>query len=117
MNAGSLNKLLTVQVKTTTDTYGSISESWSDLFADVPCAIEPVGSREFPTALKRNSEAAVRFVVRYRSGIDAERHQITTIDDYDASPQVTREWNIFPPYDADPQHPRHWLAIEAVEVK
>lgn len=120
MNAGALNKLLTVQVKTVTTTYGSAEETWADLYADIPCAIQPVGSREFPTNIKRNSEAQVRFVVRYRAGIDAAVHQITTIFDYDASPQVTRTFNIFPPQPLDAElknEGRVWLAIEAIEVK
>lgn len=114
MNAGALNKLLTIQVKTEVDTYGSTADTWADLYTDVPCAIHPVGSREFPTTLKRNAEASVRFEIRYRSGINTAQHRGQTIDDYDASPIVTRTWNFFPPYDPDGK--RQQLHIEAVEV-
>ena len=95
--AGSLDQLLTIQLKTETNDLGSITETWADQYVDVHCAVEWLGSREFPAAEKRHTESTVRFRIRYRHGIEAGRNQILYVMDPNTSPSDIREFDIFPP--------------------
>lgn len=95
--AGSLDQLITIQLKTETNDLGSIEENWTDQLEDVPCAVEWLGSREFPAAEKRHAESTVRFRIRYRHGIEADRNRILYVLDPNTSPSDVRTFDIFPP--------------------
>ncbi len=99
MNPGILRHTLYFQAKTVPevqDKFGAPQEDWADLF-DAPGAFEPVGSREFPAAHKMNSETTARFRIRYRSGIDPDKHRIRFVLDADCSPPTSSYWNIQKP--------------------
>jgi SPP1 family predicted phage head-tail adaptor len=67
--AGQLNEKVTVQQPSASvDGLGQRVESWSDL-AEVWARPEPIRGREYFAAGQMQSEAGVRFTVRYRSDI------------------------------------------------
>ena len=123
MNAGALRHKIYFQKKTVPeplDHFGSPQEDWAtypafgqyDFWA--MAAYETVGTREFPSQYKRNEEATVRFRLRYRSGIDADRYRIVFILDRNSSPLNVQLFDIFPP--ENPDGKRIELIIEAREV-
>lgn len=62
-------------------------ESWG--------AFEPVGTREFPVAHKRQAETTARFRIPWPDyAIDPARHTIQMIFDEASSPQMASTWNI-----------------------
>jgi head-tail adaptor len=112
--AGDLDRIATIQVKTSVADEMSAegTEEWAEYAADVPCAVEYAGSREFPASVKRVAESTVRFVFRYRSDIDPATMRIVYVEDHDASPTREQVFDIFPP-----QHigRRDFTAVEAKE--
>lgn len=114
MKSGQLRQLVTFQSKTeVNDSFGNSVEAWSDAFNEM-AAFEQLGSKEFPTAWKRYAETTARFRIRYRAGIDSDKHRIVMIFDESASPQVSSIWNIFPPEAADGKG--FELIIEASQI-
>ncbi len=99
MNPGILRQTLYFQAKTVPevqDKFGAPQEDWADSFS-IPGAFEPLGTREFPSSHKINSETTARFRIRYRSGIDPDQHRIRFVLDADTSPPVSSYWNIQKP--------------------
>jgi len=82
------------------DEFGSPQPDWQTDF-EVWASYEAVGSREFPTNLKRNAEATVRFRMYRRAGVDSARHRIRFTLDPGASPPAYRYFNIFPPLESN----------------
>lgn len=118
MQAGQLRHRLLFQIKPadadiTPDSFGTRIETYSDDFT-VPGAYEPLGSREFPANQKRYAETTARFRIRYKTGIDPERHRIRFTMSPDAEPVVYQTFNIFPPLPTGGK--RVELLIEAVEI-
>lgn len=71
LNAGDLDQQITLQAPASTvDALGQRVESWSDV-ATVWARALPLRGREFFAAGQTQSEATVRFVLRYRSDIAA----------------------------------------------
>lgn len=108
MRAGRLRHRLVFQVKTipeAQDAFGAPKENWVDSFT-VWGEFEPIGSKEFPAAQKRNSETTTRFRIRFRENIDPDKHRIL----FNA-----QTWNIFPPY-AMPEGRRIETWIEATAI-
>lgn len=69
MQAGKLNKRVTIQSLTTTqDAAGGIIETWADS-AIRWASIEPLRGREYWEAKKENAEVETRIRLRYLSGI------------------------------------------------
>lgn len=107
MNAGKLRHRLVFQTKTVPedqDDTGAPIEVWATDFT-VWGSFQQLGSREFPLAQKRNAETTARFIIRYRSGIDPDKHRIKFQD---------RFWNITPPSSGDGRPIS--LEIEASEI-
>lgn len=70
MRSGRLRHRLTLQSKTTTqDAYGAAVVSWVDQ-GTVWGAIEPLSGKEYFAQEQVQSEARVRIVMRYKSGIN-----------------------------------------------
>jgi head-tail adaptor len=91
--------LLYFQVKTvpeTQDKFGAPQEDWADSF-EVWGAFEELGTREFPASHKVNPETTARFRIRYRAGIDPDKHRIRLVLDADYSPPASSYWNIQKP--------------------
>lgn len=78
-------------------------------------AYEPLGSREFQAAYKRNAEATARFRMPYNGfTIDPALHQIHMIYDATASPPAISTWNVL---GAWPSHGNRFeLTIECSEI-
>lgn len=71
MQAGQLNQRVTVQQPSTTvDALGQRVETWADVFTDWAQAL-PLRGREFFEAGAMQSEATVRFRLRWRTGVAA----------------------------------------------
>lgn len=72
MNAGMLNKRITIQELTagspTQDAFGQPSESWTTFF-QVWAAVEPIQGREFWAQQQIQSEVTVRIRLRYLEGV------------------------------------------------
>lgn len=101
--AGRLNRLITLQrlsdgVNGTKNSFGEVTADPTNALCNIRAAYEPVGGREFPESQKRHAETTARFRIRYRPDIDVQRvletHQITYVEDYDASSKVTRTYDI-----------------------
>ena len=75
MNAGMLNKRITIQELTagspTQDTFGQPSESWTT-FSEVWAAVEPIQGREFWAQQQVQSEVTVRIRLRYLEGVTTQ---------------------------------------------
>lgn len=70
LNAGELDQRITVQTPASTvDALGQRTETWTDV-ATLWAQAQPLRGREFFAAGQVQSEAAVRFRIRYRTGID-----------------------------------------------
>lgn len=62
---------VTIQRRTqTTDGFGGPVNAWTD-FATVAAGVDSLTGREFLAAQAAQSEASVRFVMRYVAGVDA----------------------------------------------
>jgi hypothetical protein len=62
---------------------------------ETPGEFQPAGSKEFPSAYKRNSEAQVRFRIPYPDVlVDPLLHRIVMEFDEDNSPPDISTWNI-----------------------
>jgi len=113
--SGALRHLITFQVKTDTkSSSGAAGETWTDSFEDY-AAFEPIGSREFRVDQKRHSETTARFRLRYRSGIDVDRHRIAFAFDPNSSPLITSIWNIHGVLPADGKFAE--ILVEVSEIK
>lgn len=94
MKSGQLRHYLAIQSKVEPrDSYGAPIEDWNDEFY-VWGSFEPVGTREFPSFQKVHAESTGRFRIRYRAGIDPNRHRIALTMNFDASPQERTYWDI-----------------------
>ena len=116
--AGKYRNLLIFQEKTETkdSNFGSVIEDWlSGPSFEVMGAFEHAGSKEFPAVQKRFEQTTCRFRIRYREGINADRHRVIFILDRDANPVLSQTFNITPP--VDPTGRRRELVIEASEIK
>lgn len=97
------------------DDHGAEVETWEDYDADVPCAVEHAGSREFPLTVKRFAESVIRFIVRYRDDIDPATMRIKYAESPDASPIDWRYYDIKPPQHI--QGRRSFTSIEGSETQ
>jgi SPP1 family predicted phage head-tail adaptor len=119
MNPGIMRDRFTMEVDVGTekDRLGAPVPIWESEFEDW-CSYEPVGTREFPTIQKRNSESTVRFRIRYRADVASDpntyaaEHRIVFTLEPDASPTAARIFNIFPPI---PNAARTEIIIEGIE--
>lgn len=69
LNAGELDQRITVQSPSATvDALGQRVETWTDV-ATLKAKATPLRGREFFAAGAMQSEATVRFIIRYRTGI------------------------------------------------
>lgn len=69
MQAGELNQRITLQQPSASrDALGQRVEAWTDV-ATVWASAQPLRGREFFAAGQVQSEAAVRFTIRYRAGL------------------------------------------------
>jgi SPP1 family predicted phage head-tail adaptor len=67
--AGALDQRITLQHRSATlDALGQATESWVDM-ATVWASAQPLRGREFFAAGAMQSEASVRFRIRYRAGV------------------------------------------------
>ena len=67
--AGALDQRIVIQQRTATvDALGQASESWGDV-ATVWASAMPLRGREFFAAGAMQSEASVRFRIRYKAGV------------------------------------------------
>lgn len=72
MRAGPLRHKVTIQHRTaSTDEYGGQIQTWSDFASNVGASINNLSGREFLAAQAAQSEASVRFTMRYVAGVDA----------------------------------------------
>lgn len=100
--AGALDRLITLQALPDPDgsrnDIGELIASPADDIVDIKAAYETVGGREFPESERRHAETTARFRIRYRNDVDVQSlpktHQVTYCEDYDASPIVTRIYDI-----------------------
>lgn len=116
MRTGARRHLLTFQKKTIPeiqDRRGAPVEDYADDFQEWG-ALEILGTREFPSFQKMNSETSVRFRIPYRSGIHPDKHRIVLITDYDSSPIEQSIWDIQAPTLVNGQ--RRELHIEARQI-
>lgn len=73
MRAGELRHRVAIQTNTPSqDAYGQPVESWATT-ATVWAAVEMLDGRELFAAQQAQSEATVRFTIRYRSGLTAQQ--------------------------------------------
>ena len=69
MEAGKLNRRITIQRKTVTpDSYNQPIETWVDAFT-VWCRVVSSGGKEYYAAQKLNASTEIVFSVRYTTGI------------------------------------------------
>lgn len=70
MRIGRLRHRVTVQQRASTrDAHGEPAQTWTDLYADVWAAVEPLSARELMAAGVVQGEVTHRVLLRYRSGI------------------------------------------------
>jgi SPP1 family predicted phage head-tail adaptor len=74
MRAGKLRHRIDIEEKKETqdETTGSMVDSWSPVFRDVPASISPLSVREFIASKSETSQIAARIVIRFREGLNAE---------------------------------------------
>jgi len=73
MNAGRLNRRITIQSRPMgQDSYGQETGSWTN-FATLWADVEPITGNEFFTAAAVGSEINRRIVTRYHAGISASQ--------------------------------------------
>lgn len=83
MNAGRLNRRITIQSKTVTrDAYGGESISWTDV-ATVWAAVLPIRGREYVAIREAGAELTTRFVIRYRQGVTPAMRVVHGSANYD----------------------------------
>jgi SPP1 family predicted phage head-tail adaptor len=105
VESGKLRDRITFEVLTMVDDpFGAPIPTWDTAFLDWG-EYQGLGSREFPLSQKRNAETTARFIVRYRTGINAATSRIR----FDG-----KVWNI-----SEPIHDlkRSLLTIEASEIQ
>lgn len=73
MNRSNFKHLINIQQKTQTQdpVSGAMVESWSNLYQNIFCKIEPLSVRDFIQSQAHQSEVTVRVTVRHLTGIDA----------------------------------------------
>lgn len=73
MEAGKLNRLITIQQRTTTrdPDIGSEIVSWTDV-ASVWAQFDPIRGREYYVAKQQQAETVARFRIRYRDDVVQE---------------------------------------------
>jgi SPP1 family predicted phage head-tail adaptor len=72
LRTGRLRHKIIIQYRTaTTDGYGGPVQVWTD-YATVTAGVDSLSGREFLAAQAAQSEASVRFNMRYVTGVDAE---------------------------------------------
>jgi SPP1 family predicted phage head-tail adaptor len=91
------------------DSFGAPVEDWQDAFT-VWGAFEPLGGQEFPAFLKRFAETTARFRIRFRAGIDPDKHRIKL-----TIAGIVSIWDIQPPLPVDGRKVE--MHIEAREIK
>lgn len=100
--AGKKDRLMALQVlpnaNTATIVRGEVTGNPVTDIANIRCAFEPLGGREFPESQKRHTETTGRFRIDYRPDVNVrtlpETHLALYIEDYDADSQVTRTFDI-----------------------
>lgn len=69
-NPGEMTKNVTLMRQITViDDTGTPLMTWFPI-CDVPAIVEPISGREYWAAAQSNRECTVRFIIRYREGID-----------------------------------------------
>ena len=72
MRAGELRRRVSIQQRDATqDTFGQQATSWTDLYTNVPVAIQALSGRELLAAQAVNSEVSHNINLRYLAGITA----------------------------------------------
>lgn len=70
MRAGSLDRLITIQVNTPTqNNFGEPIDSWSDVVARLPAGYSPLRGNERDTEAQTVAEQYVEFTVRYQEAL------------------------------------------------
>lgn len=74
VDAGLLRHRVHIQspVRTQNATTGDWSTSWTTIYADVPCSIEPLSVKDYLQSKASQSEIKVRIKMRWRSGLEPE---------------------------------------------
>ncbi len=73
MRAGRLRHRITIQHYTTTQHAETNEEikTWSNLYERVAAGIEPLSARDFIASKAEQSEISVRFLIRFKDGINS----------------------------------------------
>lgn len=72
MRSGPMRHRITLQSRVPSiNGYGENAYTWETAVAGIAAEAEPLRGREFFAAAQAESEATVRFRIRYRAGIDA----------------------------------------------
>lgn len=87
--AGQMRHRITVQSKTTTTNgRGERSETWSDLYTDVPASVRWLSSGELQAASARQSESTVEFELRVGLDITSEHRIVWEGRIYELEPPI-----------------------------
>lgn len=75
MRAGQLKHSVVIQARSTaTDSFGSASDDWVDVFDNsLAAAVEPLSGRELYSAQQHMPDVSVRIRIRYRPGVLADQ--------------------------------------------
>lgn len=116
MSIGSRRHRLIVQsrpVPGTKDSRGKVVEVWTDSFY-VNGSFESVGTREFPSYQKLQSETTGRFRIPSGQTIDPGSNRILMVEDYSTSPITVSIWDIQAPQPV--QGKPYERTVEAVRI-
>lgn len=101
--AGNLRHRVSIQQKQISQNpvSGELTETWADVWTNVPAAVEPLSAREFIAAQSFQSEVSTRITIRYRAGITAAMRilhngRIFNIQGVLADPDSGRSWLTLP---------------------
>lgn len=84
MNAGELDRQITIQTRTETqDAAGSPTITWTTFASDVWAKRRFVRGREFFASQAVHAETTARFTIRYRAGVTPKMRIIDRSDTFD----------------------------------
>ena len=70
MNPGRLRHKIDIEIQSTTNTYGSQSETWTVFLRQISASIEPISGKEYFSSNTMNPEVTHKIRLRYHTGID-----------------------------------------------
>lgn len=106
MHAGRLRHRIDLQrrVNKQDPVSGAVEPTWVDLFKKVPAAQEFLSSKEFIAAQAVQSEMTVRWIVRFREGMDATQRIKWTVN---GKAKIYNVHGVLPDNDSG----REWLTL------